>query len=226
MTSAEYIDLGMMPLYAFSALAALVLTIVLAVILIVSKKEKRRQMKKIKIAVCISAVLIPVMITATIFSSQDVIICVLPVMEDIELPDLTGMGYKECKTAYSNLFDLSVESMEYSSEYPEGAIISQRPKSGIYQNRADSDYKLTVQCVVSAGPRMVTVPNMIGIDFETAEEICESVGIILEIESEEYSDEYQAGTVISASPERNEKTEFGGTVKCIISKGKESDISE
>ena len=226
MTGAEYIYLGMMPVYAFLALASLVLTIVLAVILIVSKKEKRRQMKKTKIVVCISAVLIPVMITSTIISSRDVIICVLPVMEDIELPDLTGMGYKECKTAYSHLFDLSVERMEYSSEYPEGMIISQRPESGIYQMRADSDQNLTVQCVVSAGVRMVTVPNMIGIDFETAEEMCESVGIILEIESEEYSDEYPTGKVISVSPERGEKTEFGGTIKCVVSKGKESDISE
>ena len=121
---------------AVIAIAALILTIVLSVILLVSKKEKRRQMKKIKTAALVSALSFPLMAAATIYliihtSIDPVIDCVIP--------DLTGLSYVECKTAYTGLFDLTIWDMQYSSEYPEGEIISQIPEGGIIKKPFDSN---------------------------------------------------------------------------------------
>ena len=124
----------------------------LSVILIVSGKEKRRQMKKIKSAALAAALTFPLMAAATIYLQHITLIHIYIDYIDYEIPDLTGLPYGECKTAYTGLLDLYVRDMEYSSEYPEGAIISQRPESGaIYTRRADSNSNIEIQCVVSKG---------------------------------------------------------------------------
>ena len=46
------------------------------------------------------------------------------------------------------------------------------------------------------------------------------------MESEEYSDEYLSGAIVLQSPDYGEKIEVYGTIKCIVSKGNESDDSE
>ncbi|MCH5193678.1 MAG: PASTA domain-containing protein [Oscillospiraceae bacterium] len=134
---------------AVIAIAALILTIVLSVILIVSKKEKRRQMKKIKTAAVVSALTFSLMAAATIYLSLNIII--EPIYVDYEIPDLTGLSYGECKTAYTGLFDLTIRDMQYSSEYPEGAIISQIPEGGIIKRPFGSNSNIEILCFVSKG---------------------------------------------------------------------------
>ena len=133
---------------AVIAIAALILTIVLSVILLVSKKEKRRQMKKIKTAGVISALIFPLMAAATIYSwstfTSD------PISWDYYIPDLTGLPYEECKIAYTSFIDISAADMVYSSEYPEGVIISQSLESGTY-SMPQPYYVFSMQCVVSKG---------------------------------------------------------------------------
>ena len=134
---------------AVIAIAALILTIVLSVILLVSKKEKRRQMKKIKTAAIVSALSFPLMAAAAIYLIIHTPID--PVFIDCEIPDLTGLSYAECKTAFTGLFDLTIWDMQYSSEYPEGEIISQLPESSIIKIPFGSNSNIEIRCVVSKG---------------------------------------------------------------------------
>ena len=135
---------------AVIAIAALILTIVLSVILLVSKKEKRRQMKKIKTAAVISALSFPLMAAATIYLQHITII--EPIYTEYEIPDLTGLSYAECKTAFTVLFDLTIWDMQYSSEYPEGEIISQLPEGGIIIKKPfGSNSNIEIRCVISKG---------------------------------------------------------------------------
>lgn len=207
-------------LFAIIAIAALILTIVLVIGMTAAKKEKRKPTKKVRIAACISSVLVPVMtVLAFCFVPPDVL--PPPPLSEFTIPDLTGLDYYECRAEYDGYLYLMGESMEWSSEYPEGTIISQYPPSGKVTSRGAPE----VRCIISKGPRMVTVPNVVSVDFDTAEKICKE-NFIVEIESEEYSDEYPEGTVISTSPERGEKLEYGGVIKFVVSKGSESDIPE
>jgi len=131
-----------------------------------------------------------------------------------QIPDLTGFEYQAAKEYYANMFDLVVEDLLYSNEYPDGAIISQSPAAG-------KDYivgRSTVQCVVSKGVRMVTIPNVCGIDLETVQMILsyEMLDVVIEYE---YSDEISEGYVISTSPEKFEKAPAGSAITVVVSKG-------
>ncbi|MDE7290103.1 MAG: PASTA domain-containing protein [Oscillospiraceae bacterium] len=177
-------------------------------------------MKKSKITACISALLTPCMLFAAIVSMHT--ICPPPPMQIIAtLPDMTGYQYKACKEAYLDLFDLAVEEELYSSEYPEGVIIEQKPAEG-------SEYligRTTVKCKISKGPRMVTVSNVIGLDFEGANNILGDndrfrVGFV-----SEYSDDVPKGKVIATDPPAGEKAAYGSAVKVTVSGGKEPDVT-
>lgn len=202
-----------------AAFTALILTVVFVILLITSPKEKRREMKKVKISVFCSAAIMAVscvLLPFAIIERLNEDICIMP----LHLADLTGLDYEECKETFLN-YNLTIEYEVYSSEYPAGAIISQYPLSGSYPVGS-----IDVSCVVSKGVRMMEVPDITGVDFETAERLCMEHGIFLEMESEEYSDEYLSGAIVLQSPEYGEKIEVYGTIKCIVSKGKESDDSE
>ena len=207
-------------LFAIIAIAALILTIVLVIGMTAAKKEKRKPAKRVRIAACISSVLVPVMtVLAFCFVPPDVL--PPPPLSEFTIPDLTGLDYYECRAEYDGYLYLMGESMEWSSEYPEGTIISQYPSSVKVTSRGAPE----VRCIISKGPRMEEVPNMIGLDLEFAENFCKNY-FIVEIESEEYSDEYPEGTVISTSPERGEKLEYGRVIKFVVSKGSEHEDAE
>ena len=128
-----------------AAFTALILTVVFVILLITSPKEKRREMKKVKISACCSAAIMAVsciLLPFAIIEQLNEYICIMP----LHLDDLTGLDYEECKEAFLNYYNLTIEYEEYSSEYPAGAIISQYPLSGSYP--VDS---IDVSCVVSKG---------------------------------------------------------------------------
>lgn len=135
-----------------------------------------------------------------------------------KMPDLVGYSFQEVKTYYATSFkDIIVESQEYSSDYPEGAIISQTPSEG-------RDYlvgKVEVKVVVSKGPRMVSIPNVYGLDSATAQSMLASNSgfnvIIMSVCDDEVDKDY----VIMTDPARNELAEYGSTVYLYVSRGPE-----
>ncbi|MDE7303037.1 MAG: PASTA domain-containing protein, partial [Oscillospiraceae bacterium] len=139
-----------------------------------------------------------------------------------KMPNIIGLTYEECEETYSDFFELVVEERPYSSEYPEGAIIEQKPSE-------NSEYligRTTVRCKISKGVRMVTVSNVIGLDFEDAKEILGDndkfvVGFV-----SEYSDDVPKGKVIATDPPEFEKAAYGSAVKVTVSGGKEPDDTE
>ncbi len=203
--------------------SAVITMLVCIIRLIIAKKEKRKEMKKVKIAAVISAIIVAIIASLAIY-----VFVILPpppppppppVVE--KMPDITGLSYKECKENYSDKFDLVVEEELYSSEYPEGAIIEQKPFE-------DSEYlvgRTTVKCKISKGVRMVHMPNVIELDFEDVKKILEeyeqfTVGFV-----SEYSDDVPKGTVIATDPPAGERVVYGSTVKVTVSGGKEPDVT-
>ena len=207
-------------------LAAVIVMLVCIIRLIIAKKEKRKQMKKVKIAAVISAIIVTIIASKAIYDyikRPPPPPPLPPGFGTVEkMPNIIGLSYKECKENYSDKFELTVEIMEYSSEYPEGTIIDQKPAEG-------AEYLVglsTVHCTVSKGVRMVTVSNVIGLDFEDARTILGDndkfvVGFV-----SEYSDDVPKGKVIATDPPAGEKSEYGSAVKVTVSGGKEPDVTE
>ncbi len=75
-------------------------------------------------------------------------------------------------------------------------------------------------------PKEVTLPNLVGISKEEAEQMANELGIKLEVSSEEYNSEYAEGYIISQDPlySDNYNVKMGSTVKIVVSKGIETAI--
>lgn len=190
--------------------------------LIIAKKEKRRQMKKVKIIAVISAIIVTVIAAKEIYAFINPPPPPPPPPYIEKMPNITGLSYKECKEKYSEKFDLVVEEKQWSFDYPEDAIIEQTPSVG-------SEYlvgRTTVKCMISKGPRMITVSNVIGLDFEVANEMLgDNDGFTVGFVSE-YSDSVPKGKVIATDPPAFEKAVYGSAVKVTVSGGKEPDVTE
>lgn len=134
-----------------------------------------------------------------------------------KMPNLRGLSYQEVANYYASSFDVVVENKEFSSEYPEGAIIDQSPTEG-------KDYIVgnsTVKLIVSKGPRMVTVSNVYEIDSNTAMNMLRDNDgfnvLIKSVTDESVPKDY----VIKTEPARNEKVPYGSTVYMYVSRGPE-----
>ena len=206
-----------MVIFALLAFWALIAAIVLVIILIV-KKEKRKQMKKTKIAAGILSLLVPIM---SFISVDNWFMATLTIVEPFWVPDLVGLNYDECKSAYGGTFELVIDMEQYSFEYPKGTIIEQdiQPNSMTYSLGTE------IHCVVSRGARMVTIDSVISLDFEDAKSMLETNGFTVGYVSE-YSDDVPKGKVIATDPPTREKAVYGSAVKVTVSGGKEPEVTE
>ena len=70
-------------------------------------------------------------------------------------------------------------------------------------------------------PKEVTLPNFVGTKIEEAKKVAEEKELKVEVSSEEYNSQYEAGIIISQDPlySDNYNIKVGTTVKVVVSKG-------
>ena len=75
-------------------------------------------------------------------------------------------------------------------------------------------------------PKEVTLPNFVGTKIEDAKKVAEEKELKVEVSSEEYNSQYEAGIIISQDPlySDNYNIKVGTTVKVVVSKGIEQAI--
>ncbi|MGN0643242.1 MAG: Stk1 family PASTA domain-containing Ser/Thr kinase [Huintestinicola sp.] len=128
---------------------------------------------------------------------------------------LVGYDYNYCKSQYAEYFDLVVDQQKYSSEYPEGTIISHTPKEGATFVVGSTQ----VKAVVSRGPQMVPVPNVYSLEANTAQSMISASNLKVTIVMQ--NSDAEENTVIKTDPERNTEVEVGSTVIMYVSLGPE-----
>ena len=131
---------------------------------------------------------------------------------DVTVPQVTGMNVMQ---AQETLHQAGLESIIVGNPYsdqPAGTVLSQDPQNGtvVKQN-------FTVQLVISKGPQMVAVPNVVGQPEAQAELTLTNAGFAVSVQ-DQFSDQWPAGTVISQDPSGG-KLENGQTVTIVVSKG-------
>lgn len=134
--------------------------------------------------------------------------------KEIEVPNLVGRVYDEVVEEYSKQgIEIIKDKVEYSSEQPEGSIISQTPEKGT----KTKDKKIKV--VVSKGQKMVEVPDVTGKDIKVATyELEDTLGFKIERE-DVVSEKVASGIIISQDAKKGETLPYGSTIKLQVSKG-------
>lgn len=134
--------------------------------------------------------------------------------KEIEVPNLVGRVYDEVVEEYSKQgIEIIKDKVEYSSEQPEGSVISQTPEKGT----KTKDKKIKV--VVSKGQKMVEVPDVTGKDIKVATyELEDTLGFKIERE-DVVSEKVASGIIISQDSKKGETLPYGSTIKLQVSKG-------
>ena len=115
---------------------------------------------------------------------------------------------------YNLTIDASEEYQEYSEEVTENYIIRTEPANGDDLHEGD-----TIKLYVSKGPQPVTLISFRGSTLEMATNLLEQMGLSVGNTSEEPSDEFPKGTIISQTPEEGSSVKPGSKVDFVISSG-------
>lgn len=97
--------------------------------------------------------------------------------EPIEVPDLSGHSADDAAAAVKDLGLVPTPSEEYSTTVAEGQVISQSTAAGTVLHRGDP-----VAYVVSRGPEMVEVPDVVGKQLGEATRLLEERGLTVDVE--------------------------------------------
>lgn len=134
-----------------------------------------------------------------------------------KMPNLLNYSYQQVKTQYASQFDVVADGQEFSSEYPEGAIMHQTPEEG-------EEFivgKTTVKVTVSKGPRMVPVSNVYDMPAEDAANILKNNDGFDVQQTSVFDETVPKGYVIRTDPEKTTKLPYGSTVFLYVSRGPE-----
>jgi eukaryotic-like serine/threonine-protein kinase len=130
---------------------------------------------------------------------------------EAEVPDVVGLPLREAVAELQDADFRVEEETQPSESVDEGTVISTDPRPG---EEARVGSRVTV--VVSSGVRLVTVPNVVGLDESTARAELEGEGFVVNPEIEE--SDAEEGTVIRQDPGAG-RVEEGSEVTIVVSSG-------
>ena len=137
-----------------------------------------------------------------------------PVNENVTLtPDLVGRDYDaEVRNNRSYINDyLFYVTLEYSNTVEKGRIIRQTPEAGEVIQKGD-----TISLVVSRGPQMMEMPDIIGQTQDSAVQELAAKGLNATCFTVVNDGSEAAGCVVSASEDAGTMVEVGTTVVLYI----------
>lgn len=136
--------------------------------------------------------------------------------EKVSVPNLIGKSEADAQSALSSAGLTGSVSTSHSDSIAEGLVISQGTEAGKKVTAGTS-----VSFVVSLGKEKVSVPYLIGLSKEDAQNALYDVGLDVGSVSEEYSETVEAGLVISQVTSAGIEVEKGTAVSFVISLGKD-----
>ena len=135
------------------------------------------------------------------------------VMEPQNLvPNFIGMDYTQVQNnrEYTSMY-LFYVTEEYSDTAPAGQIIQQEPSADTVLKAGE-----TIQLVVSKGPQMAEMPNIIGFTQDGAVKELEARGLVASCFMVVNDGSYASGCVVRTSEEPGTKVEVGTVITVYI----------
>lgn len=135
-----------------------------------------------------------------------------PVATRIEVPDVVGSTVAQARQQLRGL-GLSVLITNVASDEAVGTVLRQSPRGGA-EVREDARVTLTV----SSGQRKIDVPDVTGLDEDSAREQLEAAGFQVEATDEPTTDPMQDGLVLRQSPAGATALEKGSVVTIVVAR--------
>ena len=128
------------------------------------------------------------------------------------VPNFIGMDYTQVQNnrEYTSMY-LFYVTEEYSDTAPAGQIIQQEPSADTVLKAGE-----TIQLVVSKGPQMAEMPNIIGFTQDGAVKELEARGLVASCFMVVNDGSYASGCVVRASEEPGTKVEVGTVITVYI----------
>lgn len=136
----------------------------------------------------------------------------------IEVPDLTGLSEEEVEERLKDYqLDFVISGDQPHSEIPLGSVVSHFPRAGT-SIRATRDVRL----ILSSGPMWTEVPDLFGSTLREAEIIIGAAGLEIGEKEFEFSEEFEANTIIGQKPEAGEEIVADEKIDLRVSQGSEA----
>ena len=153
-------------------------------------------------------------------STVYVTVCAEADAKESEVPDVRGKSSDEAMSTLKDAGFNPSREYQYSSDVDAGKVIEQSPKGGSMLTEGE-----TVTIYVSQGTETVKVPNLLGQTESAAKTALKNAGLSAGTVTQDYSDKYPAGQVMSQSTSSGKYLEKGDTVDLVISQGPEQKIT-
>lgn len=136
------------------------------------------------------------------------------------IPNLIGQSREGAEAQLANLGLGTIQwDEEESDEVPEGTVARTDPKAGDVAQGTS----VTVYIAVAPAPKETTVPSdLYGKTLDEAQVLCTGAQLTCVEASQEYSDTFEAGTVINSDPPPGSTVKVGDTINLVISSGPEN----
>ena len=128
------------------------------------------------------------------------------------VPNFIGMDYTQVQNnrEYTSMY-LFYVTEEYSDTAPAGQIIQQEPSADTVLKAGE-----TIRLVVSKGPQMAKMPNIIGFTQDSAVKELEARGLVASCFMVVNDGSYASGCVVRTSEEPGTKVEVGTVITVYI----------
>ncbi len=185
------------------------------------KEEFRQKWRKISPYVLISSAFLASLMILVIIIDQLILPGIIHSGDPVKVPYLIGKNIETAKQLLNDA-DLDIEKTieQYSETAPEGQVINQIPKPGIFVKEGRNIY-----LTVSKGKETVKMPFLIGQSLTTARRTLQNNGLNLGEVSYAFSEGYGADTVIIQSINVGQDVVYGAAVNIVASRGSEQQVS-
>lgn len=136
--------------------------------------------------------------------------------KETTVPSIVGMKQEDAKKAVEDKKLKFVLIGKEKSDKPEGTVLRTYPSEGT-KVKVNSDVRVSI----SGGQDSLEVPNLVGVDLESAKDIIANSGLKLGSVSKSYSNTMAEGLIISQSPEQDSKASTDTKVSLVVSRGPE-----
>lgn len=133
----------------------------------------------------------------------------------VGVPTVVGMAENDAVAALEkSKLTVSEIKREYNDNYDTGVVFKVSPYQG-----TEVDENSQVVLYVSKGQNTVSVPGIVGLTNDAAQNRITSNGFSVGTVTQQSSDQYAAGVVISQSPAEGTQTDRGSAINYVVSTG-------